>query len=91
MREYVETLRGNGKLQIDGQADRDVSYSMNKYQDIIPAGNEVVKGLFSYDNINMPGINVDVWFGEALLILEDGKKMRILIDSNGIRAMSGPE
>jgi hypothetical protein len=49
----------------------------------------MVGGLFSYDNINIPGI--DVWFGEALLILEDGKKMRILIDSNGIRAMSGPK
>jgi hypothetical protein len=76
-------------VQIDGQPDRTVSYSTDVYQDQIEARDEMVGGLFSYDNINIPGI--DVWFGEALLILEDGKKMRILIDSNGIRAMSGPK
>ena len=90
MKQYVDTLSGNGKLQIEGRPERNVSYSIEVYQDIVSAGDEMIAGLLSYD-VNIPGITVNVWFGEATLILEDGRIIPILIDSNGIKAMGGPK
>jgi hypothetical protein len=92
-KKLLETTSGIGVLDADG-LNKNVRYTLKKYVDIltVPGGGghqETVEGQSSYE-VSLLGVTVDDHFGEASLTLEDGRVMKVLITSSGVKALHEP-